>query len=164
MSDDLTAFLLACIAEDEQVAREVQQYSPTPWTAVDGAISGGMVCCDHDPMHSDPDEADTYVAGCEHRHDADFIARWDPVRVLAECEAKRQIIELYEDQLAKSAENSMEEDRAWTLGPIVAFLALPYTDHPDYQPERIAALRSESDQELASRPSVRQVAGPANSR
>lgn len=135
MSDDLTAFLLARIAEDEQIAREARQYSPPPWTAVDSAISGGMVCCDHDPMHSDPEEEDTYVAGCEHRHDADFIARWDPDRALAEVEARRQILDLYEVQLTKSAENSMEEDCAWTLGPVVALLALPYADHPDYRPE-----------------------------
>ena len=47
------------------------------------------------------------------------IARWDPARVLAECEAKRQLIERVGNP-------------DWAGFRI---LALPYADHPDYQQE-----------------------------
>src|SRR5438067_2058538 len=82
---ELAEFLLARIAEDEGVARaatdgrwEVLPYwftSPlgNPYSAsVPGVI----------PEEIDPD-------------DAAHIARHDPARVLAECEAKRRIVELH---------------------------------------------------------------------
>lgn len=45
----------------------------------------------------------------------------DRARVLAECEAKRRIVEWDEVQLEEH--------------PVLRFLALPYADHPDYREE-----------------------------
>jgi hypothetical protein len=49
------------------------------------------------------------------------IARWDPARVLAECAAKRRIVEMYAGQHGQPY--------------VLHFLALPYADHPDYRQE-----------------------------
>lgn len=57
---------------------------------------------------------------------AQHIATWSPKRVLAECEAKRRIV--------------AQERPAWDIDPdahrvirwVLATLALPYADHPDY--------------------------------
>jgi hypothetical protein len=48
-------------------------------------------------------------------------------RVLAECEAKRQIVEACAEVLAYDAE-ALPQD-------VLRFLALPYADHPDYREE-----------------------------
>lgn len=59
----------------------------------------------------------------------DHIARHDPARVLAEVEAKRQIIVWHE-----VASESPELDRdAWQImRKVLLHLATPYADHPDY--------------------------------
>jgi hypothetical protein len=54
---------------------------------------------------------------------AAHIARHDPARVLAECEAKRRIVEMHAYQ---EEHFTPDELRA---------LALPYADHPDYREE-----------------------------
>ena len=56
------------------------------------------------------------------------------LRLRAEVEAKRRILDLYERQNARSGENAMEEDRAWVLRRAVVLLTWPYADHPDYDP------------------------------
>lgn len=108
----LTDFLLARIAEDEAVA---QAATTGPWRW-DGAFEG-------DPGyatqwgHEGPDlvsaatsehagiegPADVVLMSWGHdadglsvtRQDGDHIARHDPARVLAECEAKRRIVEMH---------------------------------------------------------------------
>ncbi len=55
---------------------------------------------------------------------AEHIARWDPARVLAECEAKRRIIEQVRD--VKWGGFAVRDT-------ILELLALPYADHPDYR-------------------------------
>lgn len=65
------------------------------------------------------------------------IARWDPARVLAECEAKRRIVKKYLELVAANPEDLheiglvtdyLEED---VLQPLAAV----YADHPDFNPE-----------------------------
>ena len=82
----LAEFLLARIAEDEQVARSslATHEEGEPW-------GYGHL----------PD-------------DGPHIARWSPARVLAECAAKREIVERFV---------------AWDA---VRLLAAPYSAHPDY--------------------------------
>ena len=56
--------------------------------------------------------------------------RWDQRRVLVECEAKRRIV----NACARTA--GLTEPRPGYLADFVlAQLALPYADHPDYQQE-----------------------------
>lgn len=131
----LTEFLLARIAEDEAVARAA---SPAPWHYGDvESVAGGMLydqtrtiasliyeqLGDHDGTiirHLLSDEADANGA---------HIARHDPARVLAECEAKRQIVALYEYARETGQGPGGYLERA------LAALALPYADHPDFDPE-----------------------------
>jgi hypothetical protein len=61
------------------------------------------------------------------REAALHMARHDPGRVLAEVEAKRRIIAECESLIDDPAVRAMET--------ALCLLALPYADHPDYQPE-----------------------------
>jgi hypothetical protein len=56
-----------------------------------------------------------------------------PDRVRRDVTAKRAIIARYEQQAAKQGENAMEEDRAWTLEPVLALLAVSYAGRPGYK-------------------------------
>lgn len=150
MRPDLAGFLLARIAEDEALAREA---TPGRWT--------------HNPRKewfTDPDKLRAAHAGIQQSGaeefvgadgvgvaatgpsgnrqsmiDADHIARYDPARVLAECEAKRRIVVAarrydLDPEGVRAAMSDGDE------GPYVADLALkaltpPYADHPDYHEE-----------------------------
>lgn len=66
----------------------------------------------------------TPEAAFDHAPTAAHVARWDPSRVLAECEAKRRIITAL----------SWDDD-PWrrTRDHLLSLLALPYADRPGYQ-------------------------------
>lgn len=51
---------------------------------------------------------------------------WSPQRVLAECDAKRRIVEMRQRNHTVITAGLQEA---------MAFLALPYADHPDYREE-----------------------------
>jgi Family of unknown function (DUF6221) len=53
----------------------------------------------------------------------------------ARCEAELAILDLYEQQAAKASENAMEEDRAWTLWPVIALLGSGYRHRAGYREE-----------------------------
>lgn len=115
---DLVDFLLAAIAEDERIATST---TPVPerrlWVvgelggdaAVERAAGEGMV--------------NDFVAREMWDKDAEHVSRWDPARVLAECEAKRRILELHRDLVDL-------DDRA-----TLRYLALPYADREGYREE-----------------------------
>jgi hypothetical protein len=112
----LTDFLLARINEDEAAARKADKFrwdrpSDAPWRRAEQLAETGSKPQAH-------------------------IARWNPARVLAECEAKRRIIGMYER--AHDAETTdrhlwaaYREERTAFQRALEA-LALPYADHPDY--------------------------------
>lgn len=52
---------------------------------------------------------------------------------LAECEAKRRIVEHAEVAHERPCCRRSERDGAWFLA--LRYLALPYVDHPDFNPE-----------------------------
>lgn len=60
--------------------------------------------------------------GRENRH----IVRWDPARVLAECRAKRAMVEFLDPTDAPDGEGKFVAEQALRL------VALPYADHPEY--------------------------------
>jgi hypothetical protein len=106
ITDDLAEFMLARIAEREQLARAALPHNP-----VEG----------HDGQVSD------LIA---------FRNRNDPAFVLKECAAIRQIIELHVSalQMRRSDDpyqagyiKAMRDDRMLRL------IALPYAGHPDYR-------------------------------
>ena len=109
MTLTLTDFLLARIAEDEAAAgeslratrREAVSLRPTDGQATTSALS--------------------YM---------EFIVRWPPARVLAECEAKRAVVGLHPEMLGWCQGCAHESYPCRTL----LALALPYADHPDYDP------------------------------
>lgn len=140
----LSEFLLARIAEEEQIAKgAIDPESPgVTWhwvtTQTDTPVvpgEEGMALEEQDISLRSVEEFPSYVGALPAfiiwgvddalpgapRH----IAHWDPKRVLAECEAKREIVE-------RSLSNTgvtVADD--WPLH----FLALPYSDHPDYREE-----------------------------
>ncbi len=69
-----------------------------------------------------------------------YLTVWHPDRALAECDAKRRIIDA---RRALTGQETAPTDRAqgWYLGMTTAYdralrlLALPYEDHPDYRAE-----------------------------
>lgn len=107
----LAEFLLARIAEDEALASAA---SPGPW-------------------HTNPEQdqvlavdditvADGFaLSGRQMRATSNHIARHDPARVLAECEAKRLLV-------AEILPTNPDYDPRY----VQKVLALPYADHPDY--------------------------------
>ena len=106
---DLVEFLLARVEEDEGVARRTD--------ADGGAWFDDLAWLDSalDPGGLDPETPRRAIS--EH------VARHSPDRVLAECEAKRRIIDLY------------TETMEWPLHLAVGALAQPYRDHPDWREE-----------------------------
>ena len=108
---DLAEFLLARIAEDERVAK-----------VADIGVGHGVR----------PDELWTITNPPR----GEVCAT--PARVIAECEAKRRIVERLDAYLTENAETEPEglwellDDHAWAT---LYNLAAPYADHPDYREE-----------------------------
>ncbi len=109
---ELAEFVMARLAEDEEDAR---------------------ACA---PNLKWPDGADELPAGIMPHATLRHSRRWDPARVLAECEAKRRIVRDYE--IARDAEYgdiaaAIADER--TYGRFLRLFAIPYADHPDYREE-----------------------------
>ena len=105
----ITEFLEARIAEDEALAE---------------AASVSM----HGQRHTESWDYSSYVLGCE--RDATeaqdkFITEWWPSRVLAECAAKRAIIEMVRPYLVYQSTSDTSRE-------FLQVLAAVYKDHPDY--------------------------------
>jgi Family of unknown function (DUF6221) len=111
----LTDFLLARIAEDERAARAASHQK------VAGPFHG----------HWRSDSALLSANGALEASDRTHIARHDPARVLAECEAKRQLLS---DETLTYGVRANGESSAFHLR-VMGYLALPYADHPDYREE-----------------------------
>jgi hypothetical protein len=119
----LTEFLLARITEDEIVALESKSSGDGAWVEETRA-SGGF----GDIRSSSWDGHAVLYDDSGNREDRDHILRWDPARVLRECEAKRRIIENHERHAATR--------QGWGASRYaVQCLATVYADHPDYLPE-----------------------------
>ena len=126
MTLTLTDFLLARIAEDEAPTWKLIPYAcPPGCCAPEGWVGHRCLICDEE-SYGGTVEAITEIAE-EH---AEKVHR--RARVLAECEAKRRIVEMQWHHLGV-------DDYAWGMEEakrqILAELALPYADHPDYREE-----------------------------
>ena len=127
MTLTLTDFLLARIAEDEAVARDASpgtpnwEFSESAWHSWDVRTVGEksyQITIDSEGLS---DSVIDHSAGAH-------VARHDPARVLAECEAKRRVIEECDDYDNPSEVLILADQ-------ILRHLALPYADHPDYREE-----------------------------
>jgi hypothetical protein len=77
--------------------------------------------------------------------DRAHIARWDPARVLAECEAKRRIVAIHARDYGHECPGEGEDPIMIPAGwygsdgcrdcDVLRLLALPYASHPDYREE-----------------------------
>lgn len=96
----LTEFLLARIAVDKRIASAAVG-EPSDDTGTLGFLQGSALS-----------EGDRIVA--------------HPTRVLAECKAKRRIVE-YRDEVEPWITSDMDV--------VLGYLAVPYAEHPDYREE-----------------------------
>lgn len=141
----ITEFLEARIAEDEAEARAA---SPGPWKWDDEPAM------DEAFLYAPNDEAVLVAYGLHTQgflectdENRTHIARYDPSRVLAECAAKRAIIDEHglDDSSTKDYCESCADWWNSELGegpppvawpcPTLRSVAAVYKDHPDYQQE-----------------------------
>jgi hypothetical protein len=125
----LTDFLLARIAEDEEVARAAARLGPDWCETSDprevfgftsSGDSGSTVCY-----------VEEWVPGVGAPH----IARWDPARVLAECKARREIVDaaLHAFGIEQITPGAGIEGYSLALQQVLKILARIWKDHPEYQ-------------------------------
>lgn len=139
---DLAQFLLARVAEDEERAlrapagpwrlTEITEGIGLRWYMVEGAPPPAGTSRPDQGADGDP----TSVVDVEEESLGRYFERFDPARVLAECEAKRRIVELH---------SGTAEWCGWTQGgdgthadmgddcDTLIALAQPYADHEDFQ-------------------------------
>ena len=131
----LDEFLMSRIAEDEAVAAAAasRRDGIDSWEAVGSGTVVGPGCdkVKHVMLPSSEDGA------------ARHIARHDPARVLAECEAKRRIVDLHAP--SSQGAHCCTDPEGPAYGEVMHYggapcltlslLALPYADHPDYRQE-----------------------------
>jgi hypothetical protein len=128
---DLADFLLARITEDESTARG-STAGPWRWFPGRAGLPAFLESTGAKATHwveGQSFEAPTVVLGTNQGsmlrvrgRDAEHIAAWHPTRVLAECRAKRQLVE------AVGADDA-------TRDLVLRSLAVIYADHPDYREE-----------------------------
>lgn len=132
---DQADFLLARIAEDEAVARAAFQQ-------VQGRAVGGWYWEGAGDAVFLDDSLTPVACGAwkqpMHQPSARHMVRWDPKRVLAECLAKRRIVESAQRAIRArdgSGRPPLERGAASGLGLAVTLLSIAYADHPDYREE-----------------------------
>jgi hypothetical protein len=130
--NELVTWLRAQLDEDERVARAADAGR---WLPEDKGITFEYRA---DDFHEGEAQA-RLVA--DSRANQYHIASWDPARVLAEVDAKRQMLDLA-DRLAADADDAAmgtHPEEAVTLAATARFIratvALPYADQPGYRDE-----------------------------
>lgn len=152
MTAELVEFLLACIAEDEQQARAahpggwsvrevVETYSDGSTHAfwgLDSSVAVGefadtdVVRISYDRDYGTPEDA------IDTRPSADHIAAWDPARVLAECDVKRQVVNVYRALAVRQEADrvgSVQWHEAKAYETVLSQLGQVYSDRPGYRQE-----------------------------
>ncbi|MGQ4513725.1 DUF6221 family protein [Streptomyces sp. DW26H14] len=131
--DDLLAFLRARLDEDEATARAA---SDGPWTTWTGPIRTWMtkgnllhtvMTWDHPTGHA-PIMTESWM-------DSRHIAEWHPARVLAEVEAKRQLLAIHHPYAPEPDQSCLgcAGGIMFASCPVVRLLTLPHANHPDYR-------------------------------
>ena len=135
---DLTEFLSARIAEDELVARAAGEPPWDEWCYwEDGEVYHAETMRRFPDTHA-PNGVTNDSEGLSPSVTEDVgphIARHDPARVLAECEAKRQIVTYLVGARADRALRADTEGRYLAVWWVATRLAKVYADHADYREE-----------------------------
>jgi hypothetical protein len=135
---DLAGWLLEQIAEDEQRAKAMAAEYPTPWDLADRGWMARVVADGphfHEVIrveqHQVSDAADWLGGVIQH------VETWNPDRVLAECDAKRRIVELHtgEHECSVYEDNGEINYCQYVLGDCstLRLLALPYAGRPGHR-------------------------------
>lgn len=121
----ITEFLESRIAEDETTALGAH-YEGQRWYSEEEFVGRYPDCCDC---------GCEVMMGANRKIEAAHIAQWQPARVLAECAAKRAMIN-YHDMLCEQGQQH-DVFASHAVGMRIAFkhLAAVYADHPDYRQE-----------------------------
>ncbi len=158
MTDALAEFMLARIAEDEEVARTaIRQHEgvitkfrsgrPAGVDDLPGETAadwnGGSDWADDGHFRNALWAGDGLVTIAEMDDEYDgatpaHVVRWDPARVLAECEAKRRIVAAYKmsmELVEGHPDFVMATEVYLAHQEIVAYLAAVHREHPDYRSE-----------------------------
>jgi len=121
----LVDFLLARIAEDEEAARSAARDNEPVWDSYGTDGPTGLL------------ELGVNEGGPEAA--AEHFERWLPARVLAECEAKRRIVDEHTCQCPDpncgdcgACSGDHHADPTPAPCPTLRLLAAVYVDHPDY--------------------------------
>lgn len=128
----ITEFLSARIDEDEKA---VAGFPGKSWAYVYGSVED-----DHLSPNGFPGTViDVGYEGCYQDGALQHVARWDPTRVLAECAAKRAIVEgmlqIERDPKALLLEPLVSWQYKHTLEWFIRPFAAVYASHPDYRQE-----------------------------
>jgi hypothetical protein len=127
----LAGFVLARIGDDEAVAHAAR-VAPSPWTVTGLGYSPCVADADDDAICYAEDSGN----GEMHRDVAAHVARHDPAHVLADCEAKRRIVErCSHDFWMFGSPTPTRQPNTFEAQWILAALALPYADHEDFREE-----------------------------
>jgi hypothetical protein len=133
---NVAEFLLARIQEDEAAvyAADSDGEYRIAWVMItqpDGGLRYATVASDHRDDEWCADGVNLRGALRQMR-EPEIV--FDARRVLAECDAKRRIIGQCQMAL-KEYDEMPYGGAAWLGDDTLKLLALPYSDHPDYQPE-----------------------------
>ncbi|WP_163275345.1 DUF6221 family protein [Cellulomonas iranensis] len=126
MTTSLTEFLLARIAEDEAIARDVVA---GPWIHARDERSVLDAVAHRATAPGTPQATNLHVH------------RWGPGRVLAEVAAKRRIvqhaldIQLGADEIDWAVVDDLDDPQVRAMAVALLAIALPYADNPDYRAE-----------------------------
>lgn len=124
---DLTEFLQARLAEDEQAAREAADHDSGRWFMGD---KWNIYRAESEVDEVDGTVTHDLIAWGNAKPQSEHIARHDPARTLADIEAKRRIIA----EILAECEGAMYDPHRGIYGKTLRLLAQPHADHPGYDP------------------------------
>jgi hypothetical protein len=128
--DDLVQWLRVQLDEDERIARAA---TAGPWSRMGQRVLDPSPPSDRLGVGMAVGHA---AASADFNETADHIAVWDPARVLREIDAKRQLLDRYEELRAASKEQGLIGDVTEEYQDfLLRLLALPYADKPGYREE-----------------------------
>lgn len=151
MSVTIVEFLLTRIAEEEAAARAATGGGRWAYEGLD-SVAGGTLYDESwmiARLKSYRHETYDYASRMPHARPPDYIdadangahiIRWDPARVLAECEAKRRIVEVHQGLsvalkwVKGETGEAIVRSGVATSEATLRFLAAVYADRPDYNP------------------------------